>query len=231
MKYVWLAFGLAATTFACDIPQVGIQSKELARAAKHFERYVATVSGYQHLSNTGYRLEEDARRLSRLVQNGATCGELKHEFRKYVEPSFAELRRQHKESQQLSPNAPVKDKFREVSRNHRQLGDALHGSGGGGDACGGLSGNYNGVCRVDNSSAATPISFTVGVQGPSCIASNSAYFQPAALAVGGGHGTANVVGHPGGVAINQTTLTVQGQGRFVMRGYNYAGKFWFSCTP
>lgn len=230
MKYVALVLlGLAPATFACQPMQVGNEARELARTAKQLENAASNAPGYASVAYAADRLQEDARRLARLVQNGSTCHELGREFRLFVEPSFVELRRTHRVTQQGNPNGFVKQRFQEVGRNHRQLHDAIQTPIV--DPCGGLAGGYAGICRVDNSSAASAITFTVGVQGNSCVAYNSPYFQPAALAVGGGAGSANVVQHPGGVAITQTTLMVYGQGRFVMRGYNYAGKFWFSCTP
>jgi len=79
---------------------------------------------------------------------------------------------------------------------------------------------------------ASPISFYVGAQNGQCIAYNSSKFQPVALIIGpNGQGNAGVVGLPGGVAITNATLTVYGRGGFTMTGLNYAGNFWFTCTP
>ena len=96
--------------------------------------------------------------------------------------------------------------------------------------CNGFAGNYAGMCRiVDKPHMGSAISFSVVEQNNACVVTNSGYFQPAVMSVGPAQAQAAVTQIPGGVAIQNTTVTVYGAGRFGMTGYNYAGKFWFTC--
>jgi hypothetical protein len=94
--------------------------------------------------------------------------------------------------------------------------------------CQRVVGTYTGVCRA--SAGVTAISFQVVNTGSACVATNATYFAPLALLQSG----ASFVGAPvsnGSVAIRDTRLVVSGAGQFVFTGYNYAGRFWFQCTP
>lgn len=251
----------AWATAECDRASIGREGRALGRQAARVEQLARAIPSYRRVAVEANGLANGAVRVADAAFGNTACHRLRLELESDLRPQLDDLQQAEAQAQAQRPSPAVAQTMERVLDAFDRLAAAADGAVVGPmpgqppilvpvpptpgpgqppvivpvppvlpppSPCQRVVGVYTGVCRA--SAGVTAMSFQVVNTGAACVATNATYFAPLAMAFDG----ANFFGSPvsnGSVAIRDTRLVVSGNGQFVFTGYNYAGRFWFQCTP